>query len=158
MDLFFAAIPITFVWNLHRPVWQRLLVAFLIFFGITASICSILKIVFLYRLWYSPNPDSANLIHSWIMFWMELYLNIIGALLPSTGGRIIDLLHNFDCMKESPPMYNVRGRLELVDINTYRPSSVSTANASKLQNTPIEPLKQPQHQPSLTSETTASTK
>jgi hypothetical protein len=46
-DLVFAIMPIYFIWSLHRPVRERVLVTILMALGIVAAVAGVMKVYYI---------------------------------------------------------------------------------------------------------------
>lgn len=111
-DLLFAALPISFIWKIHRPLLERIVVAILMGLGVFAAITSIVKMTHVksYGITGDTLWDTID-ISLWSM--LEEQIGIIVACIP--------------CLKS--PFERLLGRLGLLSIikrETYYPTSDDT--------------------------------
>ncbi|KAH7060783.1 hypothetical protein B0J12DRAFT_545183, partial [Macrophomina phaseolina] len=63
-DLVFAIMPMFFIFKLHRPLMERILITFLMALGIIAAVAGVMKVVYIHN--WNPRNDSFR-------FWMPLF-------------------------------------------------------------------------------------
>ncbi|KAK4186981.1 hypothetical protein QBC35DRAFT_250786 [Podospora australis] len=93
-DILLSIAPIFILWNLRRPLRERILICVLTGVGLFASIASILKSIMVGN-WKSPDDkwEKAVAIATWTI--IEQFVSILAACSPSLKGPIESLLAKF---------------------------------------------------------------
>jgi hypothetical protein len=117
-DLFFAFVPLTFVYRLHRPLRERILISIMMAIGLLAIITSTVKLYLLYQFWFRIDPTSYNynFVNFLIPTWVEVFITIIGATVPCLNSLLMTWMRKCGFMAEqSSNVWGHNGRINLTD-------------------------------------------
>jgi hypothetical protein len=134
-DLVFAIMPIFFIWSLHRPVMERILVIILMALGMIAALAGVMKIIHT-NAW---NPRE-NTLRDWMpLFWwyrVEEIGLIAAACAPFLKPFIERMLSRFGVSQF---------RFATIGLNTIRSSPRDvTGDAKKISSSTPQTMGEPQ--------------
>ncbi|KAK3326062.1 hypothetical protein B0H66DRAFT_600197 [Apodospora peruviana] len=93
-DVFLSLAPMLILWNLRRPLRERILVCFLTGMGLFASLASVVKLIMIQSWGNHPDPWAlAMSLASWTI--IEQFVAILAACSPSLKGPIQRMLGKF---------------------------------------------------------------
>jgi hypothetical protein len=84
-DIIFSLLPLTFIWTIRRQLVEKVVLAFLMSLGISASAAAMIKITKFKQYDVMTDP-SWSLAQMGMWGWLEVHIGIIAASLPCLNG------------------------------------------------------------------------